>query len=260
MRRLPLLLALLALTLASASHAYTYGPYGCNLRWDHCYGDGGAPNKNFACDTNTGLEALVGSFVPAWDIGDLSGLEIVMTMASATNAYPAWWSATAGGCRTASAINASPTPVDPVTTNCPDWSSGNAVGGLAAYRIGLFFGPNTARILMAYAVPPELRPLLLGRHEYFAFRINISHVATVGTGACAGCTTPMCIMFTSVNMVTPFGSPSPTRWLTGPANQVDSDYATWQGGAGVASTLGIGCPAATPTRTSTWGSVKALYR
>lgn len=259
MRRLPLILA--ALALASSSHAYTYGPYGCNLRWDHCYGDGGVPNKNFACDVNTGSETLVGSFVPAWDIGDVSGLEIMLSFASASASYPAWWrtSAYPAACRL-SAISVSSTPVDPLTTNCPDWGSGQQVGGLASYSYPYYYGPNTARMTLGYAVAPDQLAFLTGRHEYFAFRIRISHVATVGTGSCAGCTTPMCIMFTSVNQVTGSGSPWATRWLTGPANQVDSDYATWQGGAGVSSTLGTGCPAATPARKSTWSSVKALYR
>jgi hypothetical protein len=39
--------------------------------------------------------------------------------------------------------------------------------------------------------------------------------------------------------------------------------ATWQGGAGVVQWndgKNVGCQAATPTRTSTWGAVKSLYR
>ncbi|MEY4374897.1 MAG: hypothetical protein RL760_1064, partial [Candidatus Eisenbacteria bacterium] len=39
-----------------------------------------------------------------------------------------------------------------------------------------------------------------------------------------------------------------------------SNVVTWQGGAGVSSTLGGGCPAAVPTRNSSWTGVKSLYR
>ena len=257
MRRLPLMVACFAVTLATTTHAYTFGPWGCNLRWDHCYGDGGVANKSFACDVNTGTETLVASFVPAWDIANVSGLEIVINLASASPTLPAWWQfKNAGTCRQLS-LSASPVPADPTVTNCPDWGAGGQAGGLAAYAIGLF-GPNSARILLAWAVPPQSLRFLSGRHEYFAQKLAIDHAKTVGTGACAGCTTPVCIVLQSVNMTTPnFAN---DRWLTGPANQTDSDYATWQGGLGVGSPLGTGCPAATPTRRRSWGEVKALYR
>src|SRR5436190_20843571 len=36
---------------------------GVALRWNHCFGEGtGAIVRSFACDTNAGLEELVGSF------------------------------------------------------------------------------------------------------------------------------------------------------------------------------------------------------
>jgi hypothetical protein len=256
MRRLPLLLAALAVTFATSSHAYTSGPWGCNLRWDHCYGDGGALNKSFACDTNSGTETLVASFVPAWDIANVSGIEIVMNLASASALLPAWWQyKNAGTCRQGSLV-ASSAPVDPVVTNCPDWAAGQQAGGLAAYKIGLM-GPNTARILTVWAVPQQSLRFLSAGQEYFAQKLTIDHANTVGTGACVGCTTPVCIVLQSVNMTTP--NIVNDRWLSGPANQTDSDYATWQGGVGVTSPLGSGCPGATPAKQRTWSEVKALY-
>ena len=251
------LVAALALTLASSAQAYTFGPWGCSLRWEHCYGDGGSLNKSFACDANAGSEVLVASFVPAWDIANVSGLEIVINLASASPTLPAWWQfKNAGSCRQPS-LSASSVPVDPVVTNCPDWADAQQAGGLAAYRTPLP-GQNTARILLAWAVPQSALRFLTGRQEYFAQRLTINHANTVGTGVCAGCTTPVCIVLQSVNMTTP--NIANDRWLSGPANQTDSDYATWQGGVGVISPLGSGCPAATPTQRSTWGSVKSLYR
>ena len=38
------------------------------------------------------------------------------------------------------------------------------------------------------------------------------------------------------------------------ASTPGGNFVTWQGGGGT------NCPAATPTRNSTWGSVKSLYR
>lgn len=254
---MPLLALLAALLPASSAHAYRYGPYGCNLRWDHCYGDGGVQNKTFACDTNSGSETLVASFVPAWDIVNVVGIEIEMDLASASATLPAWWSTfSAGTCRP-TALAASPAPVDPLVTNCPDWGQGVQSGGIAAYQVGIY-GANFARIKLGWAVPQDVVLSLAGRQEDFAYRLTISHVHTVGSGACADCTTPVCILLASVNMVTPIQAN--TRWLTGPANQVDSDFATWQGGGVPATRLGTGCPAATPTRQRTWGEVKSLYR
>jgi len=34
---------------------------GMNLAWDHCMGDGGVQNQNFACNTNIGAHVMHGS-------------------------------------------------------------------------------------------------------------------------------------------------------------------------------------------------------
>jgi len=75
---------------------------------------------------------------------------------------------------------------------------------------------------------------------------------------CDGCETPVCLVLHSVKAVT--GVEENDRMLQGPANGTDSDYATWRGGGGVQSQRGVGCPAATPTRITSWGAVKSLYR
>jgi hypothetical protein len=68
MRIAKLTLLLLALpALASA------GPL--KLRWDNCWGDGGVMNKTFACDVNTGQNALVASLVPDGSLHDIEDME-----------------------------------------------------------------------------------------------------------------------------------------------------------------------------------------
>src|SRR5690348_9060898 len=54
--------ALLLLLVAAVAPAATTPP-GMNIRWDHCYDDGGTANKLFACDRNIDSERLVCSFV-----------------------------------------------------------------------------------------------------------------------------------------------------------------------------------------------------
>lgn len=265
-RLLPALLLLLTALIPSATvfampspgpiGPYRYGPYGCNLRWNNCFGDNGAINRAFACDTNTGTEVLVGSWVPAWDLTGMSGAEVVIDLASAGTSLPAWWSfRNAGTCRQAAlAMNFIPLPSNVV---CMDWAAGQSAGGIGAYQIG-GRGANTARIVAAIAVPSSALANLIGRKEYFAFNLNINHSKTVGTGACAGCTTPVCIVFNRMKMTTQVAAHD--TYVQGPSNLTDSDYATWQGGAGVSSFGGTGCPAATPTKRETWGAVKSLYR
>ena len=241
---------LLALSVSVASAA------GVNLRWLACYGDAGVQNRASTCLTNTGTNPLVGSFQLPADVLGVTGIEAIVDLASAGSALPAWWTFNAPGgavgCKGgALTVNAT---IAVTAVNCADWAGGAAAGGLAAYQIGNY-GPNTARIKIGFAVATPVD--VLGAQEYFAFNCNVSNVKTVGTGSCAGCLTPVCISMSSINVVP---GTRPGIKLFGATNGTDSNFATWQGGAGVGTTLGNGCPAATPTRNTTWGSVKSLYR
>ncbi len=243
----------LVMLVVSASAAFA-AP-GVNLRWNACYGDGGVLNRTFACNTNTGSNTLVGSFEMGADLHNVSGLEIVVDLASAGATLPAWWQFhNAGTCRT-SALNVS--GVAPITAvNCVDWANGFAAGGLAAYNIGQN-GANTARLIAAFAVPSANLQDLFAGQEYFAFNAAINNTKTVGTGSCAGCSTPVCLVLNSIRVVT---ATTGSVTLSGPANGFDSDFAAWQGGVGVVVGSRTGCPQATRVTNRTWGLVKTLYR
>ena len=252
-----LLLALSA-SIASAS--------GVGLKWNSCAGDGGATNKAFACASNAGSNLLVGTFAldPAGPgLANVSGNEVIIDLASADPVLPAWWQMfKLGTCRQASlSMNF---VISALAVNCLDWAQAQSAGGIGAYNIGQR-GPNTSRIIAAIAVPPTALQNLVGGQEYFAFNVAIGNQKTVGTGNCAGCQTPVCIVFNSVNLTTPILANNVK--LSGPGNGTDSDYATWQGGAGVVvnppppgSPPVSGCPAATPTKNATWSQVKSMYR
>ena len=244
------LLVVTSLLVSSPARAYTYGPYGCNLRWDQCYGDGGPINKAFACNTNQGSQQLVASFVPAWDVPNVVGMEYVIHFAADATALPAWWQfKNLGTCRRneiiVNATNGNPTGA------CPDWSTPQAGAGILTLDINM----NSARLLVS---DNGNGGTLVGRREYFGFHLVIPNVGTVGSPSCAGCATPVCFVFSAANIRTQ--PPANSRYLTGPANLVDSDHATWQGGGSPTVGTATGCPAATPIRRSTWGSVKSLYR
>lgn len=233
------------LAVVGAAHAGA----GVNLRWDRCLGDAGVLNKNFACNTNSGAEVLVCSFVLADDYGFVSDQEIQIDLVTQGTALPAWWAfRSAGSCRqNALAMNLVNSPV---AVNCTDWAEGGAVGTIGAYNIGAR-GPNSARITAVSAVPPDALEDLFGNREYFSANLTISHIKTVGTGACVGCSAPACIVFSGEKLASKVDVNSRVL-LTGPTNGTDSFFATWQGGI-------FPCPYPLPTKRSTWGAVKALY-
>jgi hypothetical protein len=243
-------------------------PPGVNLRWDQCYSDGGVINRTFACDTNAGSDRLVMSFVLDSEMLDVTGMETRVFIESASPALPSWWSMrNAGTCRLASLSLGTTLP--PGALNCVDWANGNAVGGIGNYVIGEL-GPNSVVINAACAVSPENLATLAAGQEYFVGSLTINHAKTVGTGSCAGCDVPVCIVFDRLRVTTPVLANN--RTLQGGANGPDSQFARWQNGQETNVTIVFSGPnfgfyhsytcelSATPTRGSTWGAVKSLYR
>lgn len=246
---------LLALTASIASAAA-----GVNLRWTACIGDGGAQNKTFACNSNNGASLLIGSFEMGALLTQSTGIEIVIDVATAGSSLPAWWQfKNAGACRQL-ALTMKTDALALGGVACSDWSNGGAAGGLAAFTVGIQ-GPNTGRILGALAEAAPFSDLSPGQ-EWYAFTATISNVKTAGLGACAGCTTPACLVFNSIKCATNpvVGQPSRDVLISGPANGSDSNFALWQGGGGIVVGSVQGCPAAVPTHNSTWSSVKSMYR
>jgi hypothetical protein len=243
---------LLALTATVASAAQ-----GVNLRWSACFGDGGTFNRAFACNSNNGSNVLVGSFELGVDLLDVSGNEIVIDLAADAPVLPEWWHYRAAGTCRQNSLSFN-TTIAATATNCFDWGNGLSVGGVGAYNMGGAGGPNTARIVAASAVPSSSLSALIGGLEYFSFNAVINNQKTVGTPSCLGCQVPVCIVFNSLNLTTPIAANN--RKLTGPTNGTDSDFALWQGGGNPGGPRGTGCPGATPARSTTWGTVKSLYR
>jgi hypothetical protein len=257
MKRLLLGMSVVAAMLLVASSAFA----GVNARWTNCFGDGGTTDRSFACGVNTGSNIMVLSFSLDADLLQASGLEAVVDFVAATSPMPAWWDfKNVGTCRTTSlAMNFT---IPGTAAVCQDWAQGQASGGIGAYdtKSGtidttgtgvLTNGNQHRRLVAAIAVPPSALVDLLSATEYFAANVTINNAKTVGTGACAGCTTPVCIVFNSVKVTTPVAA---NDVIIGAATSAGSNVATWQSGpsAGICN--------AVPTRNATWGQVKALYR
>ena len=110
--------------------------------------------------------------------------------------------------------------------------------------------------------------------ELFVFRLRISHAKTVGTGACGGCLEPVTIFLSAVRIVP---GTAPNLTLTQGANYSGSQWVSWQQGypVNIQHRCSGGAPlfcffpytsfdcvpySPTPSRNSTWGQVKSLYR
>jgi len=248
-----LVFALGCLATAAPLHAQPHP--GVALSWNHCFGEGtGIQNRSFACDTNVGFEELIGSFAIGEDMLNVSGNEIVVDASTASPyAYmplppngpplPEWWKfKNAGTCRQTSLFTIF--VADPANVVCQDWGAGAQVGGLAAYNID-FRGTGTARILAAVAVPPTALQALHPGNEYYSFTLRIRNDKTVGAGACAGCGTAIYLTFNRINVTTDV--PANNRTYAGPLDGTSSDLVSWN-------------VSPVPTRTTTWGAVKSLYR
>ena len=254
-------LALLAFSLATAP---AHAQQGLNLAWLRCYGEGlGAQNLAFACNTNLGSRVLVGSFKLSTDMAKVIGTEITLQLASAGPTLPAWWQFfSTGACRQNSMfVNFNANAADVV---CLDYLDGQSIGGIGAYCTVAFPcvggappSANSAVIKAIHAVQATSAMDVLAGVENFDFNLVINNGRTVGTGSCGGCSTPVCIVLNSINVVAQDNVEH--RFLSTPTVP-GSNAVTWQGGGGVVVGPNVGCPAATATQRSTWGSVKSLYR
>lgn len=240
-----IVLLLLGLFACAPAHAT-----GVALRWNSCEG---AANRNFACDRSTGSELLVGSFQAPPGITQMSGIQVYLRVAAASNNVPSWWQMSRGGCRPSS-LSVSFDMADQV--ECSDTWDGQAMGGIARYASNSEGGMD---VLIGAAVPQSaLRNLDSGR-TYAAFKLMINHQKSGSTG-CEGCSTPMCIRFEAIRLVQPGRlHPDGTReenyvemndGISGMSGA--SNIVTWQGGAS-----GCNVGGAKPT---SWRQLKDLYR
>ncbi len=251
MKRQLLGMSMVAAMLLAASSAVAGG---VNLAWTRCFGEGsGTANRAFACNTNTGTHTLVNSFILNADLVEVSGIELVMDFLSQASPLPEWWNMReATSCRPISLnATASANLADVV---CVDWAQGQAVGGIGSYNteLGSIDGglaTQHRRLKAVFSVPVAARQNLVANTEYFSCNVNINSFKTVGSPACAGCSEPVCVVLNSINVAT---ATAANNIFLGNASAAGSNIVTWQG-------VGPNC-LLVPTRNTTWGAVKSLYR
>jgi len=241
MKKLILMAGAMLLSASMASAA------GINLSWDDC-GTAGTAAKSFDCASNSGTPfSMVASFIPPAGVNEFLGISAQVDISTQSATLDDWWKHGTGQCRGTSGMAvAFDFTSGPFT--CIDFYNGAAAGG-SAYDVG-FGAPNRARLRVQCAVPFDNRGPVDPNLEYYAMKVNLLRAKSTGVGSCAGCQTPACIVLNSIQLF------QPPEALNDPeiANPANSNFVTWQ-----ASSV-PGCPLSTPTKNSSWGQVKSLYR
>jgi hypothetical protein len=115
--------------------------------------------------------------------------------------------------------------------------------------------PNRARIRVVFAVPTTLAFPVDATSQYYAFKVLIRNLKTTGSGSCAGCSTPACIVLDFIQLDPPNGVGNVL--ISQPLDRLD---VSWQCPSFPVTEGGLcfnSCPV--PARKASWGAIKSLY-
>jgi hypothetical protein len=232
---------------------------GINLSWDDC-GAAGSIAKSFSCGVNSGHESLVMSFEAPAALDSVCGFQGSMDISFGTE-VPDWWRISARGipdnqlpfppCRDTSGLSI---VHDPGSQSCP-----RAFGDFPPFVLGQSDGIrliisqysgdiHRTRVVFEGFVSTDPRAIAMGI-EYYGFTLQLGHVKSTSTGACSGCSEPGCVV---VNELKLFGGDCNASLVM--INPLQRSHVLWQADA-IAD-----CPLSTPSKSSTWGRVRSLYR
>lgn len=225
------------LAAGTAHGQYYYG--GVDLAWNDC-GSTGAKDQSNACATDTTALKLYGSFVAPPGLDACVGYQI--RVGAQDVGLTPWWDYSIGGCREGLwSLKA-----DAPGTSCTPVAFGLAQGQTFTRYTGQYGGGVTFGANVSF-----LEPQVIAEGEtFYAFTLTLRRPAP---SVCDGCCVPTCLL-----AILEFYQASGTITMEGDFNGA----ATWQGGACTVhgtSASSAGC-LPTPTKTSTWGSLKTLYR
>lgn len=218
---------------------------------------GGGAAATWTCTASTGTAFTVVASVNAPPLTTLTAEEGVLEVSFGVP-VPAWWQAGTGRCRAGTAFAVG---FNGGAYSCVDYfGSVSAAVGSNSFQIGPDpavgdpNGPidaNRVRIRTISAVDGTVAaetPQPAVGDEIFLFSLAVNKSKTTGTGFCAGCTEPACLVFKQVKLNQAVGLGDPVIGV--PLNY---GFVTLQGGT-------VDCPTATPANRSSWGQVKSLYR
>lgn len=217
-----------------------------DLNWNECEsGTLDAADKTTACTSNTGLQNLIASFYPGPGVTNLEAITVVIDFQVAGGVLPCWWDLRDGATRVSALTVLGIDPLDPNTGEplfkCPNNYFLDGAAGTAGGMVST--GVDRGRFSAAIALGAG-QGSAPAQGEQYGCGFRISNALTT---TCAGCTQPAVFVLNRITLSQPNQSPIE---LNSPQS---ANCGSWRSGTGV------NC-GAVPTRKSTWGSLKALYR
>jgi hypothetical protein len=228
-----------ALLALCASSAFAAGQI--HLAIGDC---GGAGTISNTCLNNSGNNILVISMVSPIPSTQVIGFEAIVDIAQG-GALSDWWRFDAAGCRNGRLSSNSDFSI--AITVCADPFASAGIGGQGISYPGVGSGlvPANSERVDVYAAVDATTPMSIDNvTEASLFHIVIGHQASTGTGSCGGCATPTSLYLNDV--------------LIGQEPGVGDVHSSGDGSGQGCSYNGGNTP--TPTKSSSWGSIKALYR
>ena len=230
---------------------------GIDLTWDDCVGQAAAQNnKDFTPCAGGATHELIGCFKVATTMPDFFAMDISIDIQQADGnplvEFYRYDLAPPNGNNDALSLNDARTQAGP---NCASFVSPWAPTGTAPAFTGItayganFNGQNGRGRLLASIARASDNPFsLAGAANHYAFHLEFFDFnATQAGGTVDGCGTPASVVWNSATL---FGN-TETRVLTG-ADKKTFYCATVN--------QGVSACAATPTRNTTWGQLKSIYR
>jgi len=220
-----------------------------HLAWNTCYYDGGLTDLTLPCDDRDAYVKLYVSFDLSEPIPDVSSLIIDLPLFVDAPTRPAFWdfetAATPGRCNKGLYMQCG------VGAACPDHVQ--LFPECSTYVGYIVTSTNSALIrgFVEVAAGHSAVTLEPGRYSAAAFGILIAYASENG-GPCDGCTTP--VRFGEPPDGGPFAAPKVVVESASGRRLLASSLCVTANGGGT-----LACET-TPTRQTTWGAIKALFR
>lgn len=235
-----------------------------SLGWGACRVDGGgAVNATGPCTSNTGNgPLLIGGFIgnANSNLNSLNSAFLYVDIYQNTAALDPWWQFTdppVTGCR---ALNTWALDMaNAASANCTRSYWGEVGSPSSASRwFYPSYSPSHATLRLLVAVDAQVAassPQIGVGEESHILGARLGRALSTGAGSCAGCLNAAHLYFAQADMF----QTNLDNFVVdgvGPTNLpvAGTKCVGWQNAAGPF------CPATTPTRNNTWGSIKSLYR
>jgi hypothetical protein len=226
--------------------------------WNTCFHDGGVATANFDCSDFTPSVSYATYELTSGAVGVVAVSGVIDIVVNGASALPDFWLMQTGGCNDGGvAIDDNRSPCTnagglPTFTG----STGQTTDAfVTAYGVGFGGVPNRARLLTsvnrASSNPTDISAT---PNRHFAFKLNWNDDNAVEAGgACAGCASVVGMTLNSILLEN-------TSMRGGGSEGISAVITSADANSQPSVCINAAECQVVPTRTRTWGQVKALYR